>query len=93
MKHLRLLLIISMVLLPALCQAADDGYGYPLPGAYGATIIGTPEALKPELPKEINAKRLVLDVIPGMRNRRSSITTKGCAAPSPTRTRRPRWSS
>jgi hypothetical protein len=66
MKHLRLLLLISMVLLPALSQAADDGYGYPLPGAYGATIIGTPSAMKPELPKDIKAKRLVLDVIPGM---------------------------
>jgi hypothetical protein len=66
MKHLRLLLLISMVLLPALSQAADNGYGYPLPGAYGATVIGTPDALKPPLPKEINSKRLVLEVIPGM---------------------------
>jgi hypothetical protein len=66
MKHLKLLLIISLVLLPALCQAADDGYGYPLPGPYGATILGTPAALKAELPKEIDSKRLVLDVIPGM---------------------------
>jgi hypothetical protein len=65
MKHLRLLLLISLFLLPALCQAADD-YGYPLPGAYGATIIGTPAAMKPELPKDIKAKRLVLDVIPDM---------------------------
>jgi len=66
MKFPRLLLITCLVLLPALCRAADDGYGYPLPGSYGATILGTPANLKPELPKEINAKRLVLDVIPGM---------------------------
>ena len=66
MKRLKLLLISALVLLPALCQAADDGYGYPFPGTYGATIIGTPAALKPELPEKINSKRLVLDVIPGM---------------------------
>jgi hypothetical protein len=66
MKYLRIIISICLVLLPALCQAADDGYGYPLPGSYGATIVGTPTALRPELPKEINAKRLVLDIIPGM---------------------------
>jgi len=66
MKQLRLLLFLSMLLLPTICQAADDGYGYPLINAYGATVIGTPDQLKPELPKEINAKRLVLEVIPGL---------------------------
>jgi hypothetical protein len=67
MKHLQLIISICLVLLPALCQAADDGYGYPLPGSYGATIIGTPDALKPELPAKINSKRLVLEVIPGLK--------------------------
>ena len=44
MKHLKLLLIAGLVLLPALCRAADDGYGYPIPGSYEATILGTPDA-------------------------------------------------
>ena len=64
MKHLRLLLIVCLVLLPALCRAADDGYGYPIPGAYGATILGTPDQLKPELPKEVPVKQLALEIIP-----------------------------
>jgi hypothetical protein len=57
---------MCLILLPALCQAADGGYGYPLPGSYGATILGTPANLQPDLPKKINSKRLVLDLIPGM---------------------------
>jgi Alpha/beta hydrolase family len=66
MKHLKLIICIGLILLPTLCMAADTDYGYPLPGSYGATILGTPPDLKPELPKKINSKRLVLDVIPGI---------------------------
>jgi len=65
MKHMKLIIIIIM-LLPALCQAVDDGYGYPFPSSYGATILGTPDALKPVLPAKIKSKRLVLNVIPGL---------------------------
>jgi len=45
MKHLRLAVIfwLCLVLLPAACWAADDGYGYPIPGSYEATILGTPD--------------------------------------------------
>ena len=64
MKHLTLLLIVCLVLLPALCRAADDGYGYPIPGAYDATILGTPDQLKPELPKEVPVKQLTLKIFP-----------------------------
>ncbi|MFZ4857233.1 MAG: hypothetical protein ACOYL3_12635 [Desulfuromonadaceae bacterium] len=66
MKQLRSILAICLILMPALCLAADAEYGYPLPGSYGATIIGTPAALRAELPREINARRIVLDVIPGL---------------------------
>ena len=66
MKQLRSFITICLILMPALCLAVDAEYGYPLPGPYGATIIGTPSALKAELPKEINSKRVVLDVIPGV---------------------------
>ena len=66
MKQLRSFITICLILVPALCLAADAEYGYPLPGSYGATIIGTPAPLKAELPTEINSKRVVLDIIPGM---------------------------
>ena len=67
MKQLRSIIAICFILMPALCLAAEAEYGYPLRGSYGATIIGTPSALKVDLLKEINAKRVVLDVIPGMK--------------------------
>lgn len=66
MKYLRLITTLYLVLLPALSQAADDGYGYPIQSSYGATIMGTPATLKPDLPKSINSKRLLLEVIPGL---------------------------
>jgi hypothetical protein len=66
MKQMKLLLIITIILLPALCQAADKGYGYPIPTPYAATILGTPPQLKPELPEKISSKELVLEPIPGL---------------------------
>ena len=68
MKQLRLLLLISLVLLPALSQAAaESGYPYPFPGPYGATILGTPPQMKPELPKEVPSKELVLELMPELK--------------------------
>jgi hypothetical protein len=64
MKHLKLLFVAVFILLPALCPAADDGYGYPVQGPYASTILGTPSQHKAELPAEIPLKRIVLDVIP-----------------------------
>ena len=66
MKQLRSIITICLILMPAICLAAEAEYGYPLPGSYGATIIGTPAPLKAELPVKIDAKRVVLDVIPGL---------------------------
>ena len=51
MKHLRLIFIACILLLPVPGLAADDGYGYPIPGSYEASIIGTPAKLMPELPE------------------------------------------
>jgi pimeloyl-ACP methyl ester carboxylesterase len=65
MIYLRLLFIACFVLLPVASLAADDGYGYPIPGAYEATILGTPAKLMPELPAKVPSRQLVLDVIPG----------------------------
>jgi hypothetical protein len=50
--------------LPVPSIAADDGYGYPIPGSYEATILGTPASLMPEFPAKMRTRQLVLDVIP-----------------------------
>jgi len=64
MKYLRLMFIACLVLLPVHGMAADDGYGYPIPGSYEATIMGTPAALMPKLPAHIRTRHLVLNVFP-----------------------------
>lgn len=51
-------------MLPLPSIAADDSYGYPIPGSYEATILGTPAKLMPELPAKISTREIVLDVIP-----------------------------
>jgi len=67
-RHLiKFAVLLYMILLPVAGPAAEDGYGYPVPGNYEATILGTPDALKTEPPDRIAVRRLVLDVIPGLR--------------------------
>ncbi len=65
MKHLRLLFIVCLVLLPLPTSAADEDYGYPLTGSYEATILGTPVDMIPLFPAKTPTRQLVLDVIPG----------------------------
>lgn len=67
MNYLRLAVILCLILLPAVGHAADDGYGYPISGSYEATILGTPDNLKPPPPARILVRRLVLDVIPDLK--------------------------
>jgi len=62
--YLRLLLFTCLFLLPLPCLAADDGYGYPIPGSYEATILGTPAAMMPTFPTKMHIRQLVLDVLP-----------------------------
>ena len=62
--RLRLLLLACLLLLPLPCLAADDGYGYPIPGSYEATILGTPASLMPKFPTKMSVRPLVLDVLP-----------------------------
>jgi hypothetical protein len=64
MKHLRLIFIACILLLPVPGLAADDGYGYPIPGSYEASIIGTPASLIPEFPAKIPTRELVLHIFP-----------------------------
>jgi pimeloyl-ACP methyl ester carboxylesterase len=65
MKTLRVLIIACLFLLPVSSLAADDGYGYPIPGSHEASILGTPASLIPEFPASMNSRQLVLDMIPG----------------------------
>ncbi len=58
------LLFVSLLMLPVTSLASDDGYGYPIPGSYEATILGTPASLIPEFPGKTSTRQLVLDVIP-----------------------------
>jgi len=64
MIHSILLFIACIALLPLPGHAADDGYGYPIPGSYEATILGTPAKLMPEFPATMHTRQLVLDVFP-----------------------------
>ena len=59
-----LYVIVSLVLLPTPCLAADDGYNYPIADSFEATILGTVADLQPKLPKELRTRQLILDAIP-----------------------------
>ena len=65
--YLKLLIISCLFLLPLPSLAADDGYGYPIPGSYEATILGTPASLMPVFTGEMRTRQLVLDVLPQRR--------------------------
>ena len=64
MKHLRALFIACLILLPVPGHAADDGYGYPIPGSYEASIMGTPASLIPEFSGHVSTRELVLHIFP-----------------------------
>ena len=63
----RLAAILCVVLIPAIAWTAEEPYGYPITGNYEATILGTPPVLKIAPPDRIAMRRLVLDVLPGLR--------------------------
>ncbi len=68
LKYRQLLFILTIVLIPVLCRATGgDGYGYPIKSSYGATIVGTPDEFKANLPKEIPTRKLVLTPIPNLK--------------------------
>jgi pimeloyl-ACP methyl ester carboxylesterase len=64
MIYLKLLFIVCFMLLPVVCLATDDGYGYPIQGSHEATILGTPADLIPEFPAKLPIRQLVLDILP-----------------------------
>lgn len=73
MKHLKLAVVLFLLLWPAAAAASrfphvpPAGYGYPIAGAYDATILGTPDELKAPGPEKIDVRPLVLDILPGLK--------------------------
>lgn len=47
---------ITVILLLAAVQAVGEDYSYPIGDPYVATVVGTPEALRAELPEEVRFK-------------------------------------
>lgn len=62
MKHGILMLFAFWLFLCSATFAAE--YGYPIRGAFEATILGTPDRLKPRLPEYVPTKKLELEVLP-----------------------------
>ncbi|MBC7962050.1 MAG: alpha/beta hydrolase [Steroidobacteraceae bacterium] len=61
MKIARSVLIVFLLLMPAIGWADDAVYRYPIADSYAATILGTPQNLKPELNGEVPLKTMVLE--------------------------------
>ncbi|GFO53678.1 hypothetical protein GMSM_06850 [Geomonas sp. Red276] len=64
MMFMRMVFAFLLLLLPFDLLAAEARYGYPIDGAYEATILGTPPQLIPAYPEKIRTRFLVLDVLP-----------------------------
>lgn len=50
-----------LLLLPAFAGAGDAGYGYPIDDSYAATILGTPQNLRPAVQGEVPVKSMILE--------------------------------
>jgi len=66
MRHLKIVILFFLIL-PAIAQAAESGYGYPISDAYEATILGAIEGFSPAPPFRIPIKRLLIEVIPNLK--------------------------
>ena len=61
MKIARSVLIGFVLLIPAFAWADDAVYRYPIDDSYAATILGTPQNLRPELSGEVPVKTMILE--------------------------------
>ncbi len=61
MKIARSILIGVLLLIPAFVWADDATYRYPIDDSFAATILGTPQNLRPELKGELPIKTMVLE--------------------------------
>jgi len=61
MKIARSVLIVFLLLMPAFAWADDAVYRYPIADSYAATILGTPQNLRPEFSGEVPVKTMILE--------------------------------
>lgn len=61
MKISSVLFGFLLFLLPAFACAGSEGYGYPIDESYAATILGTPQNLRPDTRGEVPVKTKVLE--------------------------------
>jgi hypothetical protein len=61
MKIARGVLIVFLLLMPAFAWADDAVYRYPIDDSYAATILGTPQNLRPDTRDEVPVKTMVLE--------------------------------
>ncbi len=54
-------LIGFLLIVPAFAWAGSEGYGYPIDDSYAATILGTPQNLRPDARGEVPVKTVVLE--------------------------------
>jgi hypothetical protein len=54
-------LIVFLLLMPAFAWADDAVYRYPIADSYAATILGTPQNLRPELSGKVPVKTMILE--------------------------------
>ena len=67
MKIARGVLVVFLLLMPAFAWADDAVYRYPLDDSYAATILGTPQNLRPELSGKVTLLE-VLEQLPSLLN-------------------------
>jgi len=61
MKITGAMLICFLLLMPAFAWGVDAVYGYPIDDSYAATILGTPQNLRPKLSGKVPVKTMVLE--------------------------------
>ncbi|WP_306536823.1 alpha/beta fold hydrolase [Geobacter sp.] len=61
MKIAGAMLIVFLLLMPAFAWADDAVYRYPVDDSYAATILGTPQNLRPDTRGEVSVKTMVLE--------------------------------
>jgi hypothetical protein len=61
MNIARGVLIVFLLLVPVFAWADDAVYRYPIDDSYGATILGTPQNLRPEFSGKVPVKTMVLE--------------------------------
>jgi len=61
MKIAKGVLIVFLMLMPAFVWADDAVYRYPITDSYAATILGTPQNLRPELSRKVPVRTMILE--------------------------------